>query len=217
MKSTIQSIAVGFVAVLSLILALSGCGDDKQVEKEAKEKKSEKFQPDSYYENKNLQELESLCENNDFKACHKAGLEHQDITKVVTLFDKSCNGGYGKGCIGLGLAYEDGGGVKQDTQKTIALYNKAIELGENAGYYFLGYLYAAGDKVMRTYPKAFKYYQKGCEQEDTSSCFQVGYAYYTGNGVKQDFTKAKAFYSKACDLGEDLGCEGYKELQQQGY
>ena len=70
---------------------------------------------------------------------------------------------------------------------------------------------------MRNYPKAFKYYQKGCEQEDTSSCFQVGYAYYTGNGVKQDFTKAKAFYSKACDLGENLGCEGYRELQQQGY
>lgn len=70
---------------------------------------------------------------------------------------------------------------------------------------------------MRNYPKAFKYYQKGCEQEDTSSCFQVGYAYYTGNGVKQDFTKVKAFYSKVCDLGEDLGCEGYRELQQQGY
>lgn len=66
MKNAIQNIAVGVVAILSLTLALNGCNDDKKTEQQ-------KFQPDSYYENKSVQELESLCESNDFKACHKAG------------------------------------------------------------------------------------------------------------------------------------------------
>ncbi|BDB64258.1 hypothetical protein T36_0706 [Helicobacter cinaedi] len=58
MKNTIRKMAVGLVVVL----ALSGYANEKQ-----------KFQPGSYYENKSVQELESLCENNDFKACHRAG------------------------------------------------------------------------------------------------------------------------------------------------
>ena len=242
MKSTIQKMAVGVTAILSLILALNGCNDDKKTEQQ-------KFQADSYYENKSVQELESLCENNDLKACHKAGVKHIDRTQSVKLFEKSCNGGYGKGCIGLGDAYEKGKGVEQNMQKAIELYNKTIELGENEGHYWLGRLYT----VKQDYAKAFECYQKGCEQEDNVSCFKVGYAYYEGYGVKQDFikskeiferlcekddaigcaalgvqyengkgvrqdfTKAKELYGKACDLGSQSGCDEYKRLQQKGY
>ncbi len=190
MKNTIRKMAVGLV----VILALSGYANEKQ-----------KFQSDSYYENKNLQELESLCENNDFKACHRAGATHTDRTQSVKLFEKSCNGGYGKGCANLGFNYEYGSNVGQNTQK-------AIELGENGGYYFLGKLYTKQDDT-----KVFEYFQKGCEQEDDNSCFEMGYAYYEGNGVKQDFTKAKKFYGKACDLGHQTSCNEYKKLQQKGY
>ncbi len=202
MKKTMQKMAVGLV----VILALSGYANEKQ-----------KFQPDSYYENKSVQELESLCENNDFKACHRAGVDHTDRTQSVKLFEKSCNGGYGKGCANLGLNYEYGSNVGQNTQKAIELYNKAIELGENMGYYWLGYLYIKGRLIQQDYVKAFEYFQKGCEQEDDNSCFEMGYAYYEGNGVKQDFTKAKKFYGKACDLGHQTSCDEYKKLQQKGY
>lgn len=158
MKSAIQKIAVGIVATLALV----GCDDKKTGQ--------QKFQSNSYYENKNLQELESLCESNDVKACHQAGLRHTDRTQSVKLFEKSCHGGYGKGCINLGLSYENGNGVEQNTQKAIESYNKAIKLGENMGYYWLGILYTEGDKVTQDYAKAFEYYQKGCELGDQSSC-----------------------------------------------
>ena len=206
MKKTMQKMAVGLVAVLSLILALSGCGDDKQVEKEAKEKKSEKFQPDSYYENKSVQELESLCENNDLKACHKAGVKHTDISKAIALLEKSCNGGYGMGCIGLASAYKDGIGIGQNTQKAIALYNKAIELGENMGYYGLGRLYKEGKRAKQDYTKAFEYFQKGCEQENNASCFEVGVAYYRGDGVRRDFIKSKEIFESLCEKDYAPGC-----------
>ena len=80
MKNTMQKIAVGLVAVLSLILALVGCNDEKA--------EQQKFQPDSYYENKGVQELEFLCENNDLKMCHKAGALSIDEGRVYSFFAK---------------------------------------------------------------------------------------------------------------------------------
>ncbi len=191
MKKTMQKMAVGLVVVL----ALSGYANEKQ-----------KFQPDSYYENKNLQELESLCENNDFKACHRAGVKHTDRIQSVKLFEKSCNGGYGKGCIGLAGAYETGEGVEQNTQKAIALYNKTIEFGENNGHYWLGRLYKEGKRVKQDYTKAFEYFQQGCEQENNASCFEVGVAYYRGDGVRQDFMKSKEICENLCEKDDAIGC-----------
>ena len=48
-------------------------------------------------------------------------------------------------------------------------------------------------------------------------CAGLGFAYEDGSGVEQNTQKAIELYGKACDLDYYVGCNAYKNLQQQGY
>ena len=48
---------------------------------------------------------------------------------------------------------------------------------------------------------------------DANGCVLVGYLYDNGYGVRQNDSKAMEFYGKACDLGEQKGCDKYKEIK----
>jgi TPR repeat protein len=39
--------------------------------------------------------------------------------------------------------------------------------------------------------------------------------YAEGKGVKQDYVEVKELFGKACDLGDQGGCDGYRELNEQ--
>ena len=40
--------------------------------------------------------------------------------------------------------------------------------------------------------------------------------YTKGQGVRQNLRKAKEWFGKACDGGLQLGCDAYRELNEQG-
>jgi len=54
--------------------------------------------------------------------------------------ETSCKKGDADACLGLGLAYEVGAGVKQSYSKANALYEKACNLGDAMGCFNLGVL-----------------------------------------------------------------------------
>jgi hypothetical protein len=77
----------------------------------------------------------------------------------------------------------------------------------------LGYEYLQkGDNF-----KAAELNTKACDGGAAGSCGMLGLAYQYGKGVKQDYSKAKELFGKDCDLGEQLGCDSYAKLNQQGY
>ena len=41
--------------------------------------------------------------------------------------------------------------------------------------------------------------------------------YKYGSGVKQSKAVAKEWFGKSCDNGSQLGCENYREINEQGY
>ncbi|WP_293731417.1 SEL1-like repeat protein [uncultured Actinobacillus sp.] len=41
--------------------------------------------------------------------------------------------------------------------------------------------------------------------------------YYNGQGVRQDKSKAKYYWGLACDNGDQMGCDNYRKLSEQGY
>ena len=41
--------------------------------------------------------------------------------------------------------------------------------------------------------------------------------YEEGWGVRQNKADAKEWYGKACDNGDQLGCNYYRKLNEQGY
>ena len=66
--------------------------------------------------------------------------EEQTAAKI---WQKACETGEARGCVGLGFLYQSGRGVKQDDEK---FYQKACDAGELSGYDSLALLYQNSDE-----------------------------------------------------------------------
>lgn len=58
-----------------------------------------------------------------------------------------------------------------------------------------------------------------CDKEQrnkggAAGCNNLGVLY--GKGVRQDLSTAKFYYGKGCDGSSQMGCDGYRELNQRG-
>ena len=41
--------------------------------------------------------------------------------------------------------------------------------------------------------------------------------YINGDGVRQDYHKAKKLFGESCDNGYQLGCDGYRRLNEKRF
>ena len=90
---------------------------------------------------------------------------------------------------------------------------KACNLNDGWGCGRLGILYTIGQNCQQ----AKTYYEKACDLNNGTSCGTLGFLYAEGRGVRQNKRTAKEYFGKACDLGEQLGCDIYRNLNEQGY
>ncbi|MDQ1328694.1 MAG: uncharacterized protein QG641_1979 [Candidatus Poribacteria bacterium] len=56
-----------------------------------------------------------------------------DFSKAAKLYEKACEGGYAKGCVAVGLMYDNGKGVKQNRSRAKELFGKACDMKLQAG------------------------------------------------------------------------------------
>lgn len=82
--------------------------------------------------------------------------------------------------------------------------------------YNLGVSYTKGQGVRQDYHKAHELYKKACDMKVGEACINLGVLYYKGQGVRQNSSTAKQYFGKACDLGNQMGCDNYRELNNQG-
>ena len=80
----------------------------------------------------------------------------------------------------------------------------------------LAHLYYKGKGVRQNYYKFAELARRGCDLLDADSCELLGIAYSDGVGVPKSLQQAKRFFGKSCDLGNQRGCDEYKELNQRG-
>ena len=78
-------------------------------------------------------------------------------------------------------------------------------------------MYAQGQGVSQDYAEAVRWFRKAAEQGDAQAQFNLGLMYVNGKGVRQNYKIAKEWVGKACDNRLQLGCDAYRELNQQGY
>ena len=93
-----------------------------------------------------------------------------DYQKAAQLYQKACDGGEAVGCLGLGVLYKDGQGVKQNYQKAAQLSQKACNSGVAEGCAILGILYQDGKGVKQNFSTAKQYYGKACDLGFQSVC-----------------------------------------------
>jgi len=108
--------------------------------------------------------------------------------------------------------------LSQDKNKSIKLRliytNKLCDLNDSNRCKELGDIYYKPElNQTKNYKKAKIYFEKSCELNNSDGCIAFGLLYEYGNGVDKNLTIAQNIYKKACDLGENLGCDSYKNLK----
>lgn len=135
-----------------------------------------------------------------------AGAE-QDVSKAVSLFEKSADEGSAAAQYMLGRIYFDGGtkGVEQDVEKGVKLIRKSAENGNPQAQDFLGVLYYNGNGGLKEdKSEAFKWYQKAADGGDEGGLIHLGSMYYYGiAGVEKDRDRAVALLEKAFKQGSE--------------
>ena len=105
----------------------------------------------------------------------------------------------------------------QDHYKAFEWFEKSALQGDEASQSKVGLMYYTGVGVRQNYSKAFEFSLKAANKQMEASYLAVAVMYQKGQGVRQDYKKAKEWYGKSCDSGQQSGCEGYRELNEQGY
>ena len=149
--------------------------------------------------------LEMACENANIKATYQINQIDGSIEKMSGIFTAQIS------CKLLGHLYYRGKGMRQDIDKAIKCYKKSCDLGDSDSCGHTGLMYY----TKQDFKNAKEILAKSCEKlENAKSCGLLGAMYADGKGVKTNLSKAKELFGKACDFGEQLGCDGYKKLNE---
>jgi hypothetical protein len=138
------------------------------------------------------------------------------LKNQVADLERRCSKNDFMGCDGLGIMYGMGKGVQQDKFKAVELFTKACDGGFAGGCLSLGFKYAVGEGVRQDKRKAVELLIKACDGGESNGCLAVGGSYMYGEGVKKDKAKALQVYGKACDMKNELGCNYYASLKNEG-
>ena len=99
----------------------------------------------------------------------------------------------------------------------MATLTRQAQSGDAAAQNILGEMYEYGEGVRQDYQKAVEWYTKAANQGLADAQYNLGALYYKGLGVPQNKSTAKRYFDQACNNGEQLGCDNYRILNQQGY
>ncbi|HUL07275.1 MAG TPA: tetratricopeptide repeat protein [Candidatus Acidoferrum sp.] len=85
----------------------------------------------------------------------------------------------------LGVAYEDGEGVKQDYKEALKWYRKAADQGHARAQNRLGWMYHDGKGVPQDDKQAVTWYRKAADQGYARAQNSLGWMYANGRGTKR--------------------------------
>ena len=95
---------------------------------------------------------------------------HATAKDVRDVWEASCQRGDYSSCLFLGIAYDEGDGVKQDKFKAVEFYTKACELRDGMGCTNLGVMYNKGEGVKLDKRRALEFYGKACDLKEELGC-----------------------------------------------
>ncbi|MBQ9619043.1 MAG: sel1 repeat family protein, partial [Neisseriaceae bacterium] len=108
--------------------------------------------------------------------------------------------------------YEEGISVEQNYAQALQWYTKGCDQGEGLSCVSIGILYDEGRGVPRSVQQADHFFEKSCTNGDAGGCILLGLHY--NYGLKRNSAVAKKYFGIACDLGDQKGCDLYKEIKQ---
>ena len=163
------------------------------------------------FSKKESQAFESMlrfCENDTDENCHDrvTVFFKGDENQAASIWQKSCDGGYARGCRAIGWMYAHDRGVARDDDEAVRRYQQACDGGDAGGCANLGLMYSIGSGVPQDDVEAARRYQQACDSGAAIGCASLGWMYGEGRGVPQDDVEAVRRYQQACDDDYARGC-----------
>ena len=120
----------------------------------------------------------------------------QDLAKAFKFYKKACDGGYARGCFGLGGFYFEGKEVTKDDKKALEFFKKACDMGDKESCT----LAAVMDGDNANLAKASEQHKKDCDSKGDILACGLFALFMEG----KDNNEAAKYYKKACELGKNI-------------
>ncbi len=120
----------------------------------------------------------------------------QDLQKAFKFYKKACDGGYARGCFGLGGFYFEGKEVTKDDKKALEFFKKACDMGDKESCT----LAAVMDGDNANLAKASEQHKKDCDSKGDILACGLFALFMEG----KDNNEAAKYYKKACELGKNI-------------
>ena len=168
---------------------------------------------------------EALAKKGDASAQYELARMYDDVRGVskndstsVEWYIKAAEQGHVAAQAHLGYLYRFGiGSVNKNLFTAAQWYLKAANQGHVRAMSSLAHLYMKGEGVRQDFTKAIKLSSKAANQGDANAPYHLAQEFEMGKGVRQNLSEAKEWYGKSCDNGLNIGCDKYRELNEQGY
>lgn len=159
-------------------------------------------------EEQKLLYLGKACDGGITYECLRAGSDLIDLKpeEALRLLSKSCETGDGRGCVNLGVMYEQGLGVEVNEERAVSLFEKGCATNAERGCTNLGVMTQKGRGTAQNYARAISLFEEGCVRNDPMGCRRLGITFEQGIGVPQDHSRALDSYRRGCDLGGAEAC-----------
>ena len=126
----------------------------------------------------------------------------QDLQKAFKFYKKACDGGYARGCFGLGGFYFEGKEVTKDDKKALEFFKKACDMGDKESCTLAAII--GGDNA--NLAKASEQHKKDCDSKGDILACGLFALFMEG----KDNNEAAKYYKKACELGKNISDPAFK-------
>jgi len=132
-------------------------------------------------------------------------IDRNNYRDAIPLLTQAANMGHPKAQATLGIAYQDGNGVKVDARAAAHWFGLAAAQGHRASQYALGAMYEEGEGGLpRDKRKATELYLASAKQGFDKAELIVGVGYLVGDGLPNDRRQAMPWLQRAAAQGSDL-------------
>ena len=148
------------------------------------------------------------------EACGRADKQKcEDLKAAINGYKEACDKGDSEICVGLGLSYTYGLGVKADAARAAEIFEQGCKAGNAKGCFYLASTFVSNGVSKGKDPaRAIALWQQGCDGGYIDSCSALASLYDQGIEMPRDIERALMLWRKACKGGDESSCRAVENL-----
>lgn len=132
----------------------------------------------------------------------------RDFNRGFEIAELACSNRSLVACSSLGIAFNNGRGVRRDRAEAARLYAHSCteQLEAPQACLYLAFALERGRGVERDLDRSIRMLDRSCRGGNSYACLTIGSKYRDGDGVTRNETRAREYMRRYCDLLNDGRC-----------